>query len=188
MEGVCRWWGPGAGTAVGGRRRHVKRGRLGRHLGQVSTRTSSSEPRGGARALGGVRSPDPRPQSSSLKGASAGRRTRAWGRVTPWGRERAASGRRPQHRRSGPPCRRQAHFPSSAGRGTPHFSTQLEWGWKPAPKIRPGSLLTAPPSPAIPRLKTAPSAAGQPLCHPERRPRSADWRVSMWPQGPPRTG
>lgn len=73
------WWGPGAGTAVGGGRRHVKRGRLGRHLGQVSTRASSSEPRGGARALGGVRSPDPRPQPSSLKGASAGREQRPGG-------------------------------------------------------------------------------------------------------------
>lgn len=131
--------------------------------------------------------PTPDPSPAASKGPAQDENS-GLGAGHPWGQERAASGPRPQHRCSGPPCRRQAHFPSSAGRSTPHFFTQLERGWKPAPKIRPGSLLTAPPSPAIPRPKTAPSAAGQLLFHPERRPRSADWRVSMWPQGPPRTG
>lgn len=69
-----------------------------------------------------------------------------------------------------PPCR-EKH---------PHLSTQLKWGWKPAPKMRAGFLLAAPPSPAIPRLKAAPSATGQPLFRPEGRPRSADWKKTTW--------
>lgn len=137
------WWGPGAGTAVGREATCQEGEGWARHLGQVSTRASSSEPRGGARALGGVRSPDPRPQPSSLKGASAGRE-RGLGAGHPWGQERAASGRDPSTGAPGRPAPDKHTFHPLQGLSP--FFTQLERGWKPAPKMGPGSLLTAPPS------------------------------------------
>lgn len=125
-----------------------------------------------------------RPQTPPQQPQSGQRRkqNKGLGRVTPRGRELPAA--RPAGDPSagalGRPAADKHNYRPPCREKHPHLSTQLQWGWKPAPKIRAGFLLTAPPSPASPRLKAAPSATGQPLFRPAGRPRSADWKKTTW--------